>query len=229
LKPRLKHRFLRDRRGVSAVEFALLLPVLVVMLLGMVDVVPAMMARYQVNHATASFADLATEYSQMQTSDMVNVFAAASDVLAPLSSTTLAVRLTNIYSDGNGNAYVYWSCGEGALPPLAAKSPVTSTPTGTPVVWLVWLFNTPSGGYQLNGTNTSYVMAESQYVFTPLAHFIIKNPMTMTNTAYFMPRQSSFVGFPWDGVSTDSPTVPTATTHTSSVTLSNGAVCNYAY
>jgi Flp pilus assembly protein TadG len=110
--------FLRDQRGVSAIEFAVVAPVLVIMLLGLSDVAPAVIARYQVNHMTESFGDLAAEYSQMQTSDMANVFSAASDVLAPLSSTTLAVRLTNIYSDGAGHAYVYWSCGEGALPPI---------------------------------------------------------------------------------------------------------------
>ncbi len=95
--------------------------------------------------------------------------------------------------------------------------------------WFLWQYNTSANGYTLNGTNTSYVMAESQYVYTTPAQFIIKSPMTMTNTAYLLPRQSSYVGFPWDGVSTDSPTVPNSTTHTTSVTLSNGAVCNYAY
>jgi Flp pilus assembly protein TadG len=229
LSPPLKHLFLRDQRGVSAIEFAVVAPVLVIMLLGLSDVAPAVIARYQVNHMTESFGDLAAEYSQMQTSDMANVFSAASDVLAPLSSTTLAVRLTNIYSDGAGHAYVYWSCGEGALPPYTAKSAITSTPTGNPVGWFLWQYNTSANGYTLNGTNTSYVMAESQYVYTTPAQFIIKSPMTMTNTAYLLPRQSSYVGFPWDGVSTDSPTVPNSTTHTTSVTLSNGAVCNYAY
>ncbi len=229
MSPSLKHRFLRDRRGVSAVEFAVVAPMLVIMLLGVSDVAPALIARNRVNHMTESFGDLAAEYSEMQTSDMVNVFSAASDVLAPLSSTTLALRITNVYSDGNGNAYVYWSCGEGALPPYTAKSVVTSTPTGSPVGWFVWVYNGTGGGYTRNGTNTSYVMAESQYIYTAPAQFVIKSPMTMTNTAYLLPRQSSYVGFPWDGVSTDSPTVPTSTTHTTSVTLSNGVVCNYAY
>ncbi len=229
MSPPPKHPFLRDQRGVSAIEFAVVAPVLVIMLLGLSDVAPAVIARYQVNHMTESFGDLAAEYSQMQTSDMANVFSAASDVLAPLSSTTLAVRLTNIYSDGAGHAYVYWSCGEGALPPYTAKSVVTSTPTGSPLGWFIWVYNSYGGGYTRNGTNTSYIMAESQYVYTTPAQFIIKSPLTMTNTAYLMPRQSSYVGFPWDGISTDSPTVPTSTTHTTSVTLSNGAVCNYAY
>jgi Flp pilus assembly protein TadG len=225
----LPQRFLRDRKGVSAVEFALATPLLVIMLLGVSDVAPAIVARYQVNHMTESFGDLAAEYSAMQTSDMVNVFSAASDVLAPLPTTTLAVRLTSVYSDGKGHAYVYWSCGEGALAPYAAKSAITSTPTGSPVSWFLWENNTKSGGYTENGANTTYVMAESQYIYTPPAQFIIKTPMTLTNTAYLLPRQSSYVGFPWDGVSTDVPTAPMSTTKSTSVTLSNGVVCNYIY
>ena len=204
-------------------------PVLIVMLLGVSDVAPAVIARYSVNHMTESFGDLAAEYSQMQTSDMVTVFSAAGDLLSPLPTTTLAVRLTSVYSDGKGNAYVYWSCGEGALPAYTAKSAVTSTPTGTTVSSLILLTNTTSGGYTMSGTNTSYVMAESQYVYTTPAQYIIKSPITMTNTAYLLPRQSSYVGFPWDGVATDAPTAPASTTKTTSVTLSNGVVCNYGY
>jgi Flp pilus assembly protein TadG len=229
LSPPRTPRFLTDQGGASAAEFAVVAPVLIIMLLGLSDVAPAVIARYQVNHMTESVGDLTSQYSEMQTSDMVNVFSAASQVLSPLPSTTLAVRLTNIYSDGNGNVYVYWSCGQGALPPYTAKSVVTSTPTGSPVNWFVWPYNGTGGGYTRNGTNTSYVMAESQYVYTAPAQFVIKSPITMTNTAYLLPRQSSYVGFPWDGVSTDSAAVPTSTTHTASVTLSNGAVCNYAY
>jgi hypothetical protein len=52
--------------------------------------------------------------------------------------------------------------------------------------------------------------------------------MTMADTAYLLPRQSSYIGFPWDGNPADSPTAPTSTTQVKSVTLSNGAVCSYA-
>jgi Flp pilus assembly pilin Flp len=225
----LKNRFLDDQSGVSAVEFAVVAPFLVILLLGLGDVAPAVNARYSVNHMTESFGDLAAEYSEMQTSDMVNVFSAAAAVLAPLPSTTLSVRLTNIYSDGNGHAYVYWSCGQGTLPPYTAKTLVTTTPTGTAIDYFIWRYNGYGGGYQRNGTNTSYVMAESSYIYTAPARFILPNAITMTNTAYLLPRQSSYVAFPWDGISTDIPTAPASTSHTSSVTLSNGAVCNYAY
>jgi Flp pilus assembly protein TadG len=225
----LKQKFLHDRSGASALEFALTAPVLVLLLLGVADVAPALIARYKVNHMTEAFGDLAAEYSAMQTSDMVNVFSAASDVISPLPTTTLAIRLTSVYSDGKGHAYVYWSCGQGVLTPYAAGSAVTSTPTGTAVNSILLMNNTTSGGYTQNGTNTTYVMAESQYIYTSTAKFVILAPITLINTAYLAPRQSSYVGFPWDGNATDIPTPPAQTTKSASVTLSNGAVCNYVY
>jgi Flp pilus assembly protein TadG len=221
--------FSHDQGGVSATEFAIFAPVLLALLLGLSDLTPTIMARFQLNHATEATGDLVTEYSLLQTSDVLNVYAAASDMLAPFPSTTLVLRITNVYSDGNGHAYVYWSCGQGALPPWTARSAVTTTPTGATVNNFVLLSKGQGGAYMYNGTNTSYVMAESQYVYTPPAQFVFSSPITFTNTAYLLPREASYVGFPWDGVATDSPPVPTSTSKSASVTLTNGVVCNYAY
>jgi hypothetical protein len=50
----------------------------------------------------------------------------------------------------------------------------------------------------------------------------------MRTIFYLLPRSSSYIGFPWDGVSTDAPPVPAATTTNAWMTLSNGATCSYA-
>ena len=68
-----------DRAGLSAVEFAVVVPILLLLFLGMTDLVPAIMAQSQVDHANESTGDMAGEYSLMQTSDMVNVFSVAPD------------------------------------------------------------------------------------------------------------------------------------------------------
>jgi Flp pilus assembly protein TadG len=223
-----RRRLIEDERGLAGVEFALVLPFLLLLCLGMCDLAPALMAQLHAGQATESTGDLTGEYTEMQTSDMVNVFAAAGDVMQPYSSATLTVRITNVYSDGNGGAYVYWSCGQGALPALTAKSAVTVTPTGAPVVNLLWPYNTTYNGTTLNGTNTSFIMVETKYAYTAPVQFVLTKAISMSNTAYLMPRSSSYVGFPWDGVSADAPTAPASTTKTASVTLSNGAICNYA-
>jgi Flp pilus assembly protein TadG len=210
-----------DRRGVSAVEFALVVPILLLLFLGMTDLVPAIMAQSQVDHANESTGDMAGEYSLMQASDMVTLFSVAPDVMEPLTSATLYVRVTNIYTDGAGNAKVYWSCGQGPMTPYTANSPVTSMPTRSPMSWFLNT-STPAAA------NTSFIMSEIQYSYQPLTGYVVTGPISMTDTAYLLPRSSSYVGFPWDGVSTDAPAVPTSTSTNASLTLSNGATCSYA-
>jgi Flp pilus assembly protein TadG len=220
--------FRKDTRAVAAVEFALVVTVLLLMLLGICDVVPTWLVSTNVATAASTAADVAGEFSEMQTSDMVNVYSAAADVMSPFSATNQSLRITNVFSDGNGNAKVYWSCGNGNLAPYGALSTVTTTPTGSPVAAFVWLYNFNSGGYQLNGTNTGYVFAEVSYSYSAPAQFVLRNAINMSGVAYYTPRSSSYVAFPWDGISTDAPTVPTLATKSMSVQLSNGATCNYA-
>lgn len=222
---RARRSLLADRRGASLIEFAISAPVLILLMLGMIDTVPALVAKFKTRHAAESLGDVASSYTQLQASDMANVYASAIQVLAPLPSAPLIVRISNIYGDGNGHAKVYWSCGQTGLAPLVANSTVTSTPTGDPVGNFVLTTNNNASA---NGTNTSFIMVESQYSYTSTAHYIITTPMLMTNTTYLQPRNASYIGFPWDGNSSDAPTAPASTTKTGSLTLSNGATCNYA-
>lgn len=221
-------RLRNDTRAVAAIEFALVASVLLLILLGLVEVAPAWLVYTNVGASASTAADVAAQFTEMQTSDMVNVYSAAADVMQPYSATPQALRLTNVFSDGNGNAKVYWSCGMGALPAYTALGSVTTTPTGSPVGWFLWVYNSFGGGFQRNGTNTSYVLAEVSYNYTSPNSLVIRSAITMSAVAYYLPRTSTYVGFPWDGVSSDAPTVPTSATTASSVTLSNGAICNYA-
>ena len=211
-----------DRRGAAFVEFAFIAPVLLLLALGMSDLSPALMGEFHVDHANESTADMAAAYTQMQNSDMVNVFAVAPDVLEPLptSSSNPNVRITSVYTDGKGNAKIYWSCGLG-MTPYTANTKVTTTPTGTAI-------NALLATSLASAANSSYIMSEISYSYKPIAGYVLTSPITMTDTSYLLPRESSYVGFPWDGLSTDSPPVPTNTTTNASSTLSNGATCSYA-
>lgn len=222
--------------GVSAIEFAFIAPVLILLLLGVSDFVPSFVARFKAAHANGSFGDLVAQSSALQTSDLEADYAAAIDVMTPFATDTLALRVTNVYSDGNGHAYVYWSCGQGALPPLAARSQVTTTPTGTPVSSLLNLASplitlpvtVPILPNQPNGTNTSYVMTESNYTYAAPAQFLLTGEQTMTSAVFLYPRQSAYIGFPWGGDPNKPPPKPTSTKKSASLTLANGARCSYA-
>lgn len=218
---RLRARFGADRRGVSAVEFAIIVPILLLLFLGATDLVPAIMAHSQIDHANESTGDMAGEYSLMQASDMVTVFSVAPDVIEPLSSANLYVRVTNVYTDGKGHAKVYWSCGQGPLTPYTANSSVTTTPTNSA---LSLFLKTGTAA----AANTSYIMSEIRYSYTPVTGYELTGPVIMTDTSYLLPRSSSYIGFPWSGDSTSLPPAPTTTKTSASLTLSNGATCSYA-
>jgi Flp pilus assembly protein TadG len=213
----LASRLLDETRAVAAVEFALVASFLTMLLLALCDLVPAYLAYTHASTAASTAADLSGEFSEMQSSDMVNVYSAAADVMAPFAAANQSVRISNIYSDGQGNAKVYWSCGNGSLPPYTARVAVTSTPTGTALSSVLH-----------NSANTSYILTEINYIYTAPSGFLLKSPVSLSTTAFYLPRTAAYVGFPWDGITTDQATVPTAATRSSSVTLSNGATCSYA-
>ncbi len=219
-RSRLPRAWFADTGGTAVIEFALVAPILLALLLGVCDLAPATMAKYKFGNATQSVADLATQAARLQASDMADVFAGGADVLAPFASTNLSLRITSVASDGNGNAFVYWSCANGSFTPATAKSIITVTPTGSSVDTVIWRYN--------GGADTSYVSVEARYAYTAPARFVLTTPQNMAVVNYMVPRLSTYVGFPWDGTVSHPPPPPMSTTTTKSLTLSNGAVCNYA-
>lgn len=80
---RLGHGFVRDRRGVSAVEFALVAPVLLLLSLGTVEVARFALLALKLQHAAATMADLATREEELTTATLDGLFAAAGHITAP--------------------------------------------------------------------------------------------------------------------------------------------------
>ena len=73
----------RDERGVSAVEFAMLLPLMLSLYLGAVEISQGISADRKVTLTTRTVADLVSQVSSINNSDMSNSLNAASTVMAP--------------------------------------------------------------------------------------------------------------------------------------------------
>ena len=215
------------RTGSAAVEFALIAPILTTLLLGAFDIGPSLMVKFKTTSATQTVADLATQAATMQTADIQNLFGAGSDVMTPFSGTPLVMRISNIATNGLGRAFVYWSCGQGALPPFAAATTVLTTPTGTPVSSLLQLFPGISGLFITSGINTSYIMVESQYKYFAPAGLFLPGSQLMTSVAYALPRVSIYVG-PTTGAVGFVPIPPILITSSYATTV-GGLTCNTGY
>lgn len=200
----------RRRAGTAVIEFALLAPFLVMLLLGVSDLAPTLMVKFKVGTATQAIADLAAQSAIVSPGDVPNLFAIGGDLMSPFDSAPLIQRVSNIASDGK-KAFVYWSCGEStSLPQYDTYASVT----------------TPTGLIDVTKADTSYVMVETQYKYIPPAGLVLKSAQVMTVTAYTLPRVSTYIG-PSTGVLGYNPPKPSLAKNSGTVTI-NGVTCNYA-
>jgi Flp pilus assembly protein TadG len=164
-------RFRDDSRGLAAIEFALIAPIMLAMYFGLAEFTLAMMAERRASHATAVVADLVAQSTQVNSAQMTDIFAVSDAILKPLPAAPLRMRVTSVKADVNGSPKVVWSRGDG----LTARAAGT-TPAGFPAGLLA--------------AGDSVIMAETTYVHTsPLQH-LIPDPVTFNRKFYLRPRKS---------------------------------------
>ena len=170
--PRWTRRFAGNTQGVSAVEFALVLPLMLTLYLGGAEFAQAISASRKVTLVSRTVADLASQYTTISDANMTNLLNASATVVAPFSSSALKVTVSQIKIDANSNATIEWSdtrggltrCGGSATVPAALKVPNT---------WLIW--------------------GEAEYGYTPAVGYMITGTLQLKEQMYMRPRLSNSV------------------------------------
>src|SRR4051812_25790574 len=170
---RLLRRFHDDKRGVSAVEFAMLLPLMVTLYIGGVEVSSAIAVDRKVTLVARTVGDLVAQSTSVNAADMTNILNAASSVVQPYSPSLIKVTVSRVDVDANGVAKVVWS--------------KTLNGTARAVNSTVTL---PAA---LNTASTSLIWAETQYAYTPTIGYVITGTMTLKDQIYMRPRLSDTV------------------------------------
>lgn len=166
-------RLAGDRSAVSAVEFALILPLMLALYVGGIQISEALSINRKVGHVTSTLADLVTQAKSLTNSEMANILSASSSVMAPYTATDLAVTVSEIYIDNNGKATVQWSDALHA----------TALGVGTSVTL-------PAAIAQ---PNSYVVVAEAHYPFTPVIGYVLTGSYDLNSTYYLKPRLSEKV------------------------------------
>jgi Flp pilus assembly protein TadG len=168
-------RFATDRSGSSVVEFALLLPLMMTMYFGSIQVTDAISADRQVTLVASTAAEITSQYSQVATSDVTNILTAAASVMAPFSVTSAnaTVTLSSVTIDNNGTATIAWS------------QSLYGTPRTGSVTNLI-----PAG---LLVPNTSVIWGEATYTYRPTIGWGLVGTVPMYDQSFLRPRQSTSV------------------------------------
>jgi len=166
--------FRDDREGVSAVEFALIAPIMILFYFGMSEICQGFMAQKRTEHVASTIADLVAQEETVSTATLTDIFTVAAQILKPYPTTTLRQRLTSVTKNvTTGIAKVDWS----------ASSNWTTRATASTV--------TLPANLIANGD--SVIMAEVEYPYSSPFNYVMPSSITFTKTYYLRPRQSTAV------------------------------------
>ena len=88
---------LADRRGLAAVEFAFILPVMMVMLFGTVEFSSAIAIDRKVTLMARTLSDLTSQATTVADGDLTNFFTASIPIMYPYTPTPTSARISEIY------------------------------------------------------------------------------------------------------------------------------------
>jgi Flp pilus assembly protein TadG len=169
--PRRLSDFANDRRGVSAVEFALLLPLMLTLYLGGVELSQGISIDRKVTLTARTVADLvaqAQSVSTATTADANAALGASAAILAPYPIDSAKIVVSVIDIDKNGNAKVRWSSAKNTSARAAGSSVTLPTALNVPETSLVW--------------------GEASYNYQPSIGYVVTGAMNLNEQIFMRPR-----------------------------------------
>ncbi|WP_244549211.1 TadE/TadG family type IV pilus assembly protein [Bradyrhizobium canariense] len=198
LRARLSIRgLIRDRSAVAAIEFAMVVPIMLVLFFGTVEFSSGVAVDRKVSLMAHTLSDLASQSptTGVSDSDFVGFFAANAAIMQPYDTTPLKAVISELYVDGTTTppqARVQWSKGYQGGTPLAAKTVVTVP-----------------GALLVGGTYLIY--SQVNYLYTPTVGYVMsKAGINLSDVSYTRPRQSNCVIYPAVVPPTPIPPCPTS-------------------
>lgn len=177
-----RQRFLADKKGVAAVEFALSLPLMLILMIGSAETTEALNYKRKVDQLAISVADLVSQAESITRNELSDVMLASSLIMAPFQTTDLDVIVASVEFDQRGQAKVDWSYD---------KNGGTPWPKGTPPPLAI-----PRG---MNSPNTTLIVGKVDGTYIPTFAEMAQNLMPratrieMDGLYYVRPRFSTAV------------------------------------
>ncbi|QOG19554.1 MULTISPECIES: TadE/TadG family type IV pilus assembly protein [Bradyrhizobium] len=180
--------FVADRRALAATEFAVIVPVMLVMFFGTVEFSSAVAVDRKVTLIARTLSDLTSQSIKLADSDMQDAFTASISIVQPYDATLVKGTISQIYIDADSIATVQWSksgtIASGATQATLANS---ARKAGDKVTSMI-----PAA---LLVPSTYLILGEANYTYSPTIGYVLKTSLPLGDVAYTRPRQTTCVPY----------------------------------
>lgn len=166
--------------GLAAIEFALIAPMLLILLIGIVEFSQVLTVDRRVSQAAGSTADLIARTSKITTNEVAGVMEIVGHLMRPYDPSRLKITVLNVVADlaDPTRTTVCWSYEHnGGSASYAAGS----------------AYPVPEGLIEPGG---SVIVAQATYNYQPIIFdYFIQSGFTLSETLYLKPRLSNYVKY----------------------------------
>lgn len=178
-----------DCRAIAATEFAVIVPIMLVMFFGTVEFSSAVAVDRKVTLMARTLSDLTAQSppAGIADADFVNYFSASVAIMTPYAADPTEATLSEIYIDSKKVAKITWSTAAtmptGALQAKLAASTRSPGDTVTPMIPDALLI-----------PQTYLILGEVTYLYQPTIGYVMaKAGVNLSDVAYTRPRQNTCV------------------------------------
>jgi Flp pilus assembly pilin Flp len=170
----------RDNRGVAAIEFALLLPMLIALLIGCLEVTFKIWSTQKAEKLAVTLSDVVAQSTAVTNADLVALIGAVDKIMDPFpfGDDEGKIIISSVYvPQDETDADVNWQCsfptsgGLSATSKLGAKGATANLPAGFTLV-----------------EKDNVIVTEIFYKYTPIAPGLMFDESIVYRRAWFKPR-----------------------------------------
>ncbi|MBU1385150.1 MAG: pilus assembly protein [Alphaproteobacteria bacterium] len=177
MKRSLIRRLTGDERGVSAIEFALIAPVMIAFYMGMTEFCQGFMAQKRMGHVSSMVADLVSQNDTVTPATVDDIFDIGGLIMAPFPTATLRQRVSSV-TLSSGVARVDWSRSRGEGETARATGSAIDIPA------------------DLITEGQSLIVSEVTYDYDSAADYLMPGLTRFEQSQYLRPRKSEMTRCP---------------------------------
>jgi Flp pilus assembly protein TadG len=166
-------RLAHDRRGFAAVEFAMVVPIMIALFIGAVEFSMALSYDRRVTAVSSATADLVAQEEEVNSAYLDDVMQIADGLLPPDADLSkLDIKLVSVVADADSNVTVAWSYNRAGGEPYAQDSAYNELPD------------------DLIQPLTSIIVSEVSYTYNPPVGHYITGDLELSERFFLRPRKS---------------------------------------